>query len=46
MLGSEGVSDVMPSQVPGVVQPIHQLTLVWEEKHRLLDSRLKMTRTQ
>jgi kynurenine formamidase len=28
MLGSDGVSDVMPSQVPGVVQPIHQLTLV------------------
>jgi len=28
MLGSDGVSDVMPSQVPGVLQPIHQLMLV------------------
>lgn len=28
MLGSDGVSDVMPSQVPGVTQPIHQLMLV------------------
>lgn len=28
MLGSDGVSDVMPSQVTGVVQPIHQLMLV------------------
>jgi kynurenine formamidase len=28
MLGSDGVSDVMPSQVAGVVQPIHQLMLV------------------
>jgi hypothetical protein len=28
MLGSDGVSDVMPSQVAGVVEPIHQLMLV------------------
>ena len=28
MLGSDGVQDVMPSQVPGVVEPIHQLMLV------------------
>jgi len=28
MLGSDGVSDVMPSQVSGVQQPIHQLMLV------------------
>jgi kynurenine formamidase len=28
MLGSDGVSDVMPSQVAGVVQPMHQLMLV------------------
>jgi kynurenine formamidase len=28
MLGSDGVSDVLPSPVEGVVQPIHQLTLV------------------
>ena len=28
MLGSDGVSDLLPSPVGGVVQPIHQLTLV------------------
>jgi kynurenine formamidase len=28
MLGSDGVSDVMPSLVPGVVEPIHQLMLI------------------
>jgi kynurenine formamidase len=28
MLGSDGVSDVMPSMVPGVVEPIHQLMLI------------------
>lgn len=28
MLGSDGVQDVMPSQVPGVVEPVHQLMLV------------------
>ena len=28
MLGSDAASDVMPSQVPGVDQPIHQLMLV------------------
>lgn len=28
MLGSDGVSDVMPSLVAGVVEPIHQLMLV------------------
>jgi hypothetical protein len=28
MLGSDAASDVMPSGVDGVVQPIHQLVLV------------------
>src|SRR5215472_12808215 len=28
MLGSDGVSDLLPSPVDGVVQPIHQITLV------------------
>ena len=28
MLGSDGVSDLLPSPVEGVVQPIHQITLV------------------
>ncbi|MBM3727178.1 MAG: cyclase family protein [Acidobacteria bacterium] len=28
ILGSDGASDVMPSGVPGVAQPIHQLTLI------------------
>ena len=28
VLGSDGASDVMPSRVPGVTQPIHQLVLV------------------
>ena len=28
MLGSDGVSDVLPSQVEGVTQPIHLLALV------------------
>jgi len=28
MLGSDAASDVSPSQVPGVTQPIHQLVLV------------------
>ena len=28
MIGSDGASDVMPSGVDGVVQPIHQLTLI------------------
>ena len=28
MLGSDGVSDLLPSPVEGVVQPIHQITLI------------------
>ena len=28
MLGSDAASDVMPSQVQGVAQPVHQLILV------------------
>ncbi len=28
MLGSDAASDVMPSQVPGVAQPIHQIVLI------------------
>lgn len=28
MIGSDGASDVMPSGVPGVTQPIHQLALI------------------
>ena len=28
MLGSDGVSDAMPSMVPGVIEPIHQLMLI------------------
>ena len=28
MLGSDGASDVLPSQVDGVTQPIHQLVLI------------------
>jgi hypothetical protein len=28
MLGSDAASDVMPSRVPGVNQPIHQLVLI------------------
>jgi hypothetical protein len=28
MLGSDAASDVMPSHVPGVNQPIHQLVLI------------------
>jgi len=28
MLGSDGVNDLLPSPVEGVVQPIHQITLV------------------
>ena len=27
-LGSDAASDVMPSRVPGVTQPIHQLVLI------------------